>query len=436
MTSNRQTLGPVGVFAIFFAGALFLGAVFQWFILPALPWHAGYGLMAGGDWVQFFNQARDLAARIETSGWREWELRYQGQWPASVMAVAFVNTGWEHPSVVLPIYAAVYGLAPVAFLQIARLTGLRLLSPWLIIAVFAFPSVVLIWGQPHKDVFALAGKALPAWAWALAWLGQAQTRWVVVSILVSVGLVVMWLPRPYLIEVVLVALVAATAIALLVSPNRKRNAFRGVFFVLVVLVVALSLKAIDPMESEVQENDVGLCETWLPEYKIRPINDKVGKMMCYRHRFIDSYRDAGSSIDHDRLLTNYRELISYLPRSALLAVVSPVPRLCAFNGSCETTSPGGGVVRLVVALEMLVFYVVLVGWVFWLSGHANKDVRSLMIGFFVFFTGRDFLCDNVPKRGGAVPLPISGNCHMVAWGRFGVGHFDECLSKEFLKSKL
>ncbi len=104
---------------------------------------------------------------------------------------------------------------------------------------------------------------------------------------------------------------------------------------------------------------------------------------CYRHGFIEAYAGQGSSIDHDRPLTNYRELLAYLPRAAFLALASPVPRLCAFVGGCETTSPGGDVKRAVVAIEMLLFYVVALGGVMWLKS-GNDQRRSVVWGILAF----------------------------------------------------
>ena len=81
--------------------------------------------MAGGDWITFFEQAQRLAAQIRSAGWSASTVRFEGQWPASLMAAAFAFTGRETPLVVLPVYAATYALAALALHGVARRLGLK-----------------------------------------------------------------------------------------------------------------------------------------------------------------------------------------------------------------------------------------------------------------------------------------------------------------------
>lgn len=378
MISNRWELTPALAFVVFFAGVMLLGAVFQWIVLPVTPWHAGHGLMAGGDWVSFFDQARELAAQIRSEGWAAWELSYQGQWPASLMAVAFVLTGWEHPSAVLPVYAAVYGLTAAVFVRLAQSLGVSGFSLWFALAVLAFPSTVLIWGQPHKDAFALAGISLLVWSWSAAWLGQSSRRWSYVFMAVIVAIGLMWLPRPYLLDVVVLAFAGAMGVAVLVARERRRAILRAAVLIGMVCIAVVGFKKVEKVEK------VELCDTWQPEFVIPFLHEKLGMLLCYRHSFIETLGGAASSLDHDRLLGNYRELLGYFPRAAYLAVVSPAPRWCSFLGQCETTSPGGEAKRLVASIEIIAFYVALLGWLGWFSTNNDRSVRALGIGLFSF----------------------------------------------------
>ncbi|WP_333844536.1 hypothetical protein [Pelomicrobium sp.] len=378
MSSSRWELTPARAFVVFFVGVLLLGAVFQWLILPNSPWHAGHGLMAGGDWIQFFDQARELTARLRAEGWRAWELRYQGQWPASLMAAAFMTTGWEHPSAVLPIYAAIYGLAAAVLARLCLTFGLRGRMAWAGLAVLAFPSTVLIWGQPHKDAFALVGFALLAWSWSMAWLGNSRLRWlgVIVGMIAALGL--MGLPRPYLHDVVVIALGGAVLLAMCFLPERKRSVARGTLFFALAVMAVWGFKMLEKVEK------VALCDSWRPERYIPILHEKVGHLLCYRHGFIHAHKSAASSIDQDRLLLDYRELLDYLPRAAWLALVTPVPRGCSLVLQCKTTSPGGDAKRLAATVEMVFFYVAMLGWLGWFMHKPNGDIRSFAIGLFFF----------------------------------------------------
>ena len=53
---------------------LVLGASLQLYILPATPWHAGHGLLAGGEWVMFQDQALKPAKEVRQQGWSAWTL--------------------------------------------------------------------------------------------------------------------------------------------------------------------------------------------------------------------------------------------------------------------------------------------------------------------------------------------------------------------------
>lgn len=380
MISSRWELTSGRAFGVFFFGALSLGAAFQWLVLPYSPWHAGHGLFAGGDWVQFFDQARELAAKVRINGWQAWELRYQGQWPASLMAAAFVLTGWEHASVVLPIYAAIYGLSAAMLTQVCNILGLHGRAIWLASAILAFPSTILIWGQPHKDIFALAGIFLLVWSWTEAWRGSLPRRWLWVFVGVVGALGFMRLPRPYLLDVTTCALGGAILLAVVFSNGRKRDAGRGALFFLLVAVAAWGYKTIDRVEQVEQ----ALCDSWRPESYVQGVHEKVGTLLCYRHGFILGHGDAEGSIDHDRLLVDYRELIDYLPRAAFLAVAVPIPRGCSLLMQCKVTSPGGAVKRLVAAFEMMAFYVAMLGWLGWVTQKGHGDLRSLVLGLIIF----------------------------------------------------
>ena len=387
MFSKGRTINPVlknvditaiSIFLLVFVGVLFGGWLFQVWFLPLTPWHAGNGLMAEMDVGTFFEQAKRLAALVRTEGWKEWTLRFEGQWPASLMAAIFVLTGWEKPIAVLPIYAAVYALSALALYGIVSTLGLRGKPVFLSLFVLAFPSTVLIWGQPHKDAFTLAGITLLAWAYTKALLGEKRRRWIGVALGVFSAFGLMWLPRPYLTEVVLVAIFVSVVILSIFGIRHRQIVARGLLFLALVGLSFWMFKTVEKVE-KVEK----ICDTWHPELYIPIIHEKVGKLICYRHAFIMYYTGYGANIDYDRMLTNYREIIEYLPRATFLAIASPIPRPCALFGNCNTTSPGGDVKRLIAFFEMSFFYVVLIGCVFWLF---LREVRQklLVLSLFIF----------------------------------------------------
>lgn len=136
------------------------GLLLQLWIIPATPWHAGQGLLAGGDWIQFQEQALRLAAAIENAGWSAWELRFEGQAPASMAAAVYAVTGLSEPWVLLPLQGLLYGVAIWAAVDVARRIGVNERLLWLVVLPFVVPSSLLIFGQIHKDILSLPGVLL------------------------------------------------------------------------------------------------------------------------------------------------------------------------------------------------------------------------------------------------------------------------------------
>ena len=370
---------PGWVFLSLFICTLLFGTLFQWWLLPETPWYAGHGLMKGGDWLQFFEEARNLAERIRSAGWGEWELRYDGQWPASLMAAVFVLTGREHASVVLPVYSALYALTGAALTAVALKLDMSDRRALMVLLVLAFPSTIVIWGQPHKDVFSLTGIVLLIWSWSTVQFDSGVSRWLRVALGVFLGFGLIWLPRPYLIEVSLIAMIIGMVVSIACARERQVLALRGSLFVLMALLAVLSYKAAGQAGQAGQR----MCLSWKPELYIPFVNEQVGSLICYRHSFIRSYSGQASNIDFDRPLTNYHEIFSYLPRAALLALTSPVPSFGALTGSIHATSPGGKMKLAIAAYEMIVFYGGLIGCVIWIwKGEGSQ--RAFASGVFVF----------------------------------------------------
>src|SRR5690349_5577491 len=67
---------------------LFIQLVLLPYILPGL--HAGHGLLRGGDWIGFHEDAVALSQKIAEQGWQAFELRPRGQAPIGITAAVYV----------------------------------------------------------------------------------------------------------------------------------------------------------------------------------------------------------------------------------------------------------------------------------------------------------------------------------------------------------
>lgn len=198
-----------GVFALAFFYSLSAGLLIQLvilpFVMPALD--AGHGLLKGGDWVGFQQEAVQLANRVHHEGWAVWELRPQGNAPIGIAAAAYVLTGISEPWILMPLNAGLFAVgATCLYMMFSLLAPHRLAFAATMPYVF-FPSAAMIFGQVHKDVWSIAGIALVALVWvrfaAYSMLGWKDA--VMQVILVLAGVLLIWLVRPYLVQVVLAA---------------------------------------------------------------------------------------------------------------------------------------------------------------------------------------------------------------------------------------
>ena len=62
---------PGTLWLLFFGYTTTVAWLVQLVLLPYVfpAWHAGHGLLVGGDWIGFHNTAAAIAQRIRAEGW-------------------------------------------------------------------------------------------------------------------------------------------------------------------------------------------------------------------------------------------------------------------------------------------------------------------------------------------------------------------------------
>jgi len=107
---QKPNYGRIGL--LFFLYPLLAALLVQLVILPYVfpKWNAGDGILAGGDWYMFHQQAVSLAREIHAQGWSVWELRPQGQAPVGIAAAIYALT-LPKPWTLIPLNAALHAAA-------------------------------------------------------------------------------------------------------------------------------------------------------------------------------------------------------------------------------------------------------------------------------------------------------------------------------------
>jgi len=187
-----------------FLYAVLAGLTIQLVILPHVfpQHHAGYGLLAGRDWVGFHEQAVVMAQRIERGGWSEFLLRPDGDNAIVGVASFFYFIFGPHPWTLLPFNAAVFATGGVALFSILKQLDLEDSEALVAILPFVvFPSALLQYGQIHKDVYCTTALLILVWSWVLLMGGErALRRLALIAVISFVALSVLSIFRPYLIR--------------------------------------------------------------------------------------------------------------------------------------------------------------------------------------------------------------------------------------------
>lgn len=353
------------------------------FLMPALD--AGHGLLKGGDGIGFHQEAVKLANRILYEGWAVWELRPQGNAPIGIVAAAYVLTGIREPWVLMPLNAGLFAVGATCLYMMFSLIAPHRLAFAATMPYVLFPSAAIIYGQIHKDVWSIAGMTLIALVWVRI-AAYSKLNWKdtgIQAMLAFTGVLFVWLVRPYLVQILLVAsILTVLAIAFGLFTNSDKNKFSihrviRIALPLIFLIAFVKMplgsgvqEIVLSKEKELETQELVLSKEkepatgeliWQParltkfaEYHLSKV---VSKLAVDRRRFTKGYPDAGSTIDTEEEFHSASDVVRYIPRAFQIALFAPFPEMWRERGS----APGADHMRLVSGIEMAFTYLLLPG---------------------------------------------------------------------------
>gem|GEM_PF-2082514 len=235
------------IFVLAFFWALVGGLLLQFVVLPALPsvWHVGDGLLQGGDWVGFHRKAVMIALQITQDGWGVWELRPGGNAPTGILAGLYFVFGIYKPWLFLPINAFLFGAATFTLYKIFKLIMITRHSFYAILPFMMFPSALMIYGQVHKDIFSITGILFVIFVWAnVAGRSMLNCREMLVqAVIMFSGLALVWLVRPYIVQLLLLGGLSA-ALLLSVWGIWGKQARHGSWWCMLAIFLMIQLGAL------------------------------------------------------------------------------------------------------------------------------------------------------------------------------------------------
>jgi hypothetical protein len=364
------------IFSFFWVGSL--GLLLQVVILPNWPsLHAGNGLLKGGDWVWFHAEAINLAKSITANGWSAWTLRHIGNSTISLVAAAYYFTNIYSPLIILPINALLFAFSAVCIYEICSSFNERA-ALFAILPFLLFPSGLMIYGQMHKDVFAVAGMG-GLLLMAVAFARKKSYNWKAIALLwllPAFSCLLIWLSRPYLLKIALLLMfIGLLPACLLTFRGRQRSWWIGLIGSLILISTLTHYFGNDGpahferdgptiLNSE-SRRDVNRCNGIDSPEAVRDDKASESNNHLWAMRYITRIADirkgftqyGGSTIDRDACFGSVGALLAYLPRALQIALFSPFPS--QWFATAET--PGGQLMRTISAAEMVITYICLLG---------------------------------------------------------------------------
>lgn len=396
-TSRDEAL----IFISLFIYVLLAGLFLQKIVIPLTPWHAGHGLLAGGDWIFFHQVALDVSRAIQVEGWGAWSSNPQGQGPAGLAAMFYVLTGIYEPWILLPINAALYGLSGVAvYWIVSPISSNRCIALLSVLPMFVLPSTAIAWSQLHKDLWAITSVLLLLAYWVKLFMGHYVSSLARIILIIFV-IVSLWWMRAYTLQIILLGQVVMLLILLVLKKNREIKIVLWALFSIALNVGAVYVSKVNhdnklirvvkhvdvknsnlggSNEKQVANSSDALkitervsCSEWIYTLPIKKIDSILFNLSCTRASMLSEYPDAKSNIDPDVKFSSASDILNYVPRAMQVGMFEPGP---SFFFS-KVDSQSSQLLRRIAGVESFLMYIAQIG------------ILVFFAHFFVRKTGRN-----------------------------------------------
>ena len=384
------------------------GLALQLIVLPYItPFaHAGHGLIANLDIPGFHAMAVEMAQRTRMEGFRDWGhwRTFDYNYPVAINSLFYLI--YPEPWITLPFNGVLFGIVVVAVRRVVTvLSDSRGVALAGLFPFFIFPSFIVIWGQPHRDLITGTGFSLVLCALVLAaYRSGKAARLPVLAILAGTGMAVMWVSRPYALSLVAAGTLAFMTLALVTKHCHRGRLLTVTAVVLLAAFVNIKgwteerLARVDPdpgsfapavagpvpaesvrnppaaPDSETASGDDDAPSGWssIRWPRSRRVVSAIARSrncfpppstgmadtflynLCHvREGFIVQALAAGASsgYDYDIRLRSAEDFVAYAPRAVAFALFAPGPQRW---GTERTTL--GRLATLFVPFEMIVAY--------------------------------------------------------------------------------
>lgn len=344
-----------------------LAFLVQLVVLPYLfpQWHAGEGLLIGGDWLEYHRLAVELAAQISQQGWSVWSLRPAGHAAAGIAAAVYALTT-PKPWALVPLNAALHATAAAVLFRLVRvLTSDRKAALLAVIPFVVYPSAMTWYAQVLKDGYAVLGYLMLVYGWALLVAGSTWQRGLGpparAAAWIGGGTALNWLVRPHILEIVqavgagLALLTTGLAFARSV---RGKLSWRRALAATVVAWVSVALVSVGRPgwgQEALERGPERVASRGFVHRVTDFLDEKARAIGAVRAGYRSTYPTAASNFDTDVTIASVVDVIRYIPRATVVVLFAPFPRHWLETGSGEPNT----FARRLAGIEMIGVYVVL-----------------------------------------------------------------------------
>jgi len=349
-----------------------------------------------------FLKAGDLSGWWGSSPW--WHVK----WIALSYAVITPD-----PLSYAPINGLIWAVSVLCVFMVVRqlFPGRRKLA---IVSAFMFglwPSYLLHTTQLLKDPLYIMGMSMMFWGCVNL---LSERRAIISVLLIAFGVLIAYLNRTYMLE----PLICLSLLAAILELWQSRRAWgHAGLAILIIAGLGVYFYIQRPEIQKSSRNRHGYSPSKLVE-------KGVGKISYLRKRYTKKYPNAGTNIDTDVSFRSLVDILAYIPRAAMIGFLAPFP-----SHWFSTARTAGRASRLVAGFEMMLWYLLLPGFVYFLfNGPVAPPIRIWML---VYTLSLVLLTALVVTNIGALyrmrfvyllPILIGG---LEGWARFYVQRFQK-----------
>jgi hypothetical protein len=247
-----------------------------------------------------------------------------------------------------------------------------------------WPSYLLHTTQLLKDPLYIMGMVMMFWGCVILLSGR---RAIISVLLIVFGVLVAYLNRTYVLEPVICLSLLAAILELWQS--RRAWGHAGLAIVIIsglgvyfyIQRPAIQIQPLPGQQGHSQTKPQRIGEIQKSSRKrhgysaSKLVEKGVGKISYLRERYIKKYPNAGTNIDTDVHFRSLLDILAYIPRAAIIGFLAPFP-----SHWFEEAKTAGRASRLVAGFEMVVWYVLLLGFLYFLvTGPIDLYIRIWML---------------------------------------------------------